>query len=37
MDIFSFSVHFTDENSCKKHFKEQCDKERVICNKYLIN
>jgi hypothetical protein len=34
MDIFSFAVEFTDENSCKLHFKEQRDKEGVICNRY---
>lgn len=33
MDIFSFSVHFTDEESCVLHYKEQRDKEGVICNK----
>jgi hypothetical protein len=25
MDIFSFGVHFTDEKSCRLHFKEQRD------------
>jgi transposase-like protein len=33
MDIFSFAVHFTDEESCILHYKEQRDKEGVICNK----
>jgi len=33
MDIFSFSVHFTDEESCRTHFKEQRDKEGVTCNR----
>jgi len=27
MDLFSFGVHFTDEQSCRIHFKEQRDKE----------
>jgi hypothetical protein len=34
MDIFSFAVHFTNEQSCILHFKEQRDKEGVICNRY---
>jgi|GEM_PF-676279 len=33
MDIFSFSVHFTDESSCRLHFKELRDKEGVVCNR----
>src|SRR5680860_127055 len=33
MDIFSFGVHFTDEKSCRLHFKEQRDKEGVVCNR----
>jgi len=33
MDIFSFAVEFTDDESCKLHFKEQRDKEGVICNR----
>lgn len=33
MDIFSFTVHFTDEESCRLHYKEQCDKEGVTCNR----
>ncbi len=33
MDIFSFSVHFTDEDSCRLHYKEQRDKEGVTCNR----
>jgi hypothetical protein len=33
MDIFSFSLHFTDEESCILHYKGQRDKEGVICNK----
>ncbi len=31
MDIFSFGVHFTDEQSCRLHFKEQHDQQGVIC------
>jgi hypothetical protein len=27
MDIFSFSVHFTDEESCVLHYKGQRDKQ----------
>jgi len=33
MDIFSFGIEFTDEMSCRVHFKEQRDKEGVICNR----
>ncbi len=33
MDIFSFGVHFTDEVSCRLHFKAQRDREGVICNR----
>ena len=33
MDIFSFGVHFTYEESCCLHFKEQRDKEGVVCNR----
>ena len=33
MDIFSFGVHFTDEKSCRLHFKEQRDKEGVVYNR----
>ena len=33
MDIFSFAVHFTDEECCRLHFKEQRDKEGVTCSK----
>lgn len=33
MDIFSFAVHFTDEECCRLHFKEQRDKEGVTCNR----
>jgi len=33
MNIFSFGVHFTDEKSCRLHFKEQRDKEGVVCKR----
>ncbi|SHG78681.1 ISXO2-like transposase domain-containing protein [Salegentibacter echinorum] len=33
MDIFSFGVHFTDEISCRLHFKEQRDKHGVSCKR----
>ena len=33
MNIFSFGVHFTDETSCRLHFKEQRDKQGVICKR----
>jgi len=33
MNLFSFTAHFTDEQSCKDHFKEQREKEGVICKK----
>ncbi|MGK0495451.1 MAG: Zn finger protein HypA/HybF involved in hydrogenase expression, partial [Maribacter sp.] len=33
MDIFSFGVHFTDEQSCRMHFKEQRDREGVVCHR----
>jgi hypothetical protein len=32
MNIFSFGVHFTDERSCRLHFKEERDKQGVICH-----
>ncbi|MFK5973802.1 MAG: IS1595 family transposase, partial [Flavobacteriaceae bacterium] len=32
MDIFSFGVHFTDERSCRLHFKEHRDQQGVICH-----
>lgn len=31
MDIFSFGVRFTDEKNCRLHFKEQRDREEVVC------
>lgn len=33
MDIFSFAVHFTDEQSCRLHFKEQRDIQGVVCHR----
>ncbi|TXD87006.1 transposase, partial [Subsaximicrobium wynnwilliamsii] len=33
MNIFDFGVHFTDEKSCRTHFKEERDKIGVICNR----
>jgi hypothetical protein len=33
MNIFSFGVHFTDERSCRLHFKEERDKQGVICHR----
>ena len=34
MDIFAFGVHFTDEQSCRLHFKEQRDQQGVVCHRY---
>lgn len=33
MNIFSFGVHFTDEESCRLHFKSERDKIGVVCNR----
>jgi hypothetical protein len=33
MDIFSFSGHFSSEESCRLHFREQRDKEGIVCNR----
>ena len=33
MNIFSFGVQFTDEKSCRLHYKEQRDKQGVICKR----
>lgn len=33
MDIYSFGVHFTNEKSCRLHFKEQRDQQGVICKR----
>lgn len=37
MDIFSFSVHFTDEESCRLHYKGQRDIEGVTCNRCRVS
>ena len=34
MDIFSFGTHFTDERSCRLHYKEQRDQLGVVCHRY---
>jgi hypothetical protein len=31
MNIFSFTAHFGSEEDCRLHFKEQRDKEGVVC------
>lgn len=33
MNLFSFTAEFTDEKSCRNHFKEQRDKEGITCKK----
>ena len=33
MDIFSFGIHFTDEQSCRLHFKEQRDLQSAVCHR----
>jgi len=33
MNIFSFGADFTDEQSCRLHFKEQRDKQGVVCKR----
>lgn len=33
MNIFSFTAHFGDEDTCRLHFKEQRDKQGVVCKK----
>lgn len=33
MNIFSFGAEFTDEKSCRLHFKEQRDKQGVVCKR----
>ena len=37
MDISSFGIHFTDEKSCRLHFKEQRDKQGVIFERCLCS
>ena len=34
MNLFTFSVHFGDENACRTHFKSERDNQGVICKKY---
>jgi Zn finger protein HypA/HybF involved in hydrogenase expression len=33
MNVFTFGVHFTDEQSCRLHFKQERDKIGVVCNR----
>lgn len=33
MNIFSFTAHFDSEEACRFHFKEQRDKQGIICKK----
>lgn len=33
MNIFSFTTHFSSEEACREHFKEERDKIGVVCNK----
>lgn len=33
MNIFTFTAHFGDEQTCKQHFKEQRDGQGVVCKK----
>jgi len=33
MNIFTFTAHFSSEKSCRNHFKEERDKQGVICKK----
>ena len=33
MNVFSFGAQFTDEESCSLQFKEQRDKEGVLCKR----
>lgn len=33
MNIFSFTAHFGSEEDCRLHFKEQRDKEGVVCKR----
>lgn len=33
MNIFSFTANFTDEESCRLHFKEERDKQGVVCKR----
>lgn len=33
MNLFTFTAHFGDENTCRQHFKEQRDTQGVVCKK----
>ncbi|WP_054559784.1 IS1595-like element ISCdo1 family transposase [Croceitalea dokdonensis] len=33
MNLFTFTAHFGDENTCRQHFKEQRDAQGVVCKK----
>lgn len=33
MNLFTFTAHFGDENTCRNHFKEQRDAQGVACKK----
>ena len=33
MNLFSFGASFTNEESCRLHFKEQRDKQGVVCHR----
>jgi hypothetical protein len=33
MTLFTFTAHFSDEQSCRYHFKEQRDNQGVVCKK----
>ena len=33
MNLFSFGAYFTNEESCRLHFKEQRDKQGVVCHR----
>jgi len=34
VNTFSFGIHFTNETNCRLHFKEQLDKQGVVCKRY---
>jgi len=33
MNLFSFGAYFMNEESCRLHFKEQRDKQGVVCHR----
>ena len=33
INLFTFTAHFGDENTCKSNFKSQRDKQGVVCKK----